>query len=112
MSGVNPYIQQPDFVLPQEPYKITFLPADVTVEVQPAMLPHPQDGLPGSLLASALEAGLDMDHSCGGSVPVRPATSGCVPEWTVAMKPPKMRKTCWTWPWTTAKLPTGLSMCA
>ena len=66
MSGVNPYIQQPDFVLPQEPYKITFLPANVTVEVQPAMLPHPQDGLPGSLLASALEAGLDMDHSCGG----------------------------------------------
>ena len=66
MSGVNPYIQQPDFVLPQEPYKITFLPADVTVEVQPAILPQLQDGLPGSLLASALEAGLDMDHSCGG----------------------------------------------
>ena len=33
MSGVNPYIQQPDFVLPQKPYKVTFLPADVTVEV-------------------------------------------------------------------------------
>ena len=66
MSGVNPYIQQPDFVLPQKPYKITFLPADVTVEVQPELLPHSQDGLPGSLLASALEAGLDIDHSCGG----------------------------------------------
>ena len=37
MSGVNPYIQQPDFVLPQESYKITFLPTDATVEVQPAL---------------------------------------------------------------------------
>jgi 2Fe-2S ferredoxin len=66
MSGVNPYIQQPDFQLPQQRYKVTFQPSGETVEVDPDKLPYAHDGLPGSLLSVALEAGLDMDHSCGG----------------------------------------------
>ena len=66
MSGLNPYIQQPEFTLPQKNYRITFLPEGKTVEVVPGELRIQGDGLPGSILRTALDAGLDLDHSCGG----------------------------------------------
>jgi len=52
--------------LPQQPYTITYLPLNVTVEVDPADLPYGRDGKPGSILDIALENDIDMDHACGG----------------------------------------------
>ena len=47
-------------------YKVTFRPADVTVEVDPATYPYGRDGEPGSLLDIALAHGVDIEHACGG----------------------------------------------
>ena len=66
MGGINPYIQQPDVAMPTQKYRITFLPMNVSIEVDPAQLPEDRDGLPGSILAIALEHGIDIDHACGG----------------------------------------------
>ncbi len=52
--------------LPKQAYQVTFLPMDVTVEVDPSELPYQRDGLPGSLLDIALENHVDIDHACGG----------------------------------------------
>src|SRR5580704_9714139 len=67
MAGVNPYIKPADAEPPKKKYKITFLPAGKTIEVDPAQLPYGRTGLPGSILDIALEAAhLSLDHSCGG----------------------------------------------
>ena len=47
-------------------FKITFLPMNVTVEVDPDKLPLGDTGLPGSILDVALSSGIDIDHACGG----------------------------------------------
>ena len=47
-------------------HKVTFEPAGVTVEVDPAEFPLGQDGEPGSLLDIALANGVDIEHVCGG----------------------------------------------
>jgi len=47
-------------------YKVTFLPMNVTVEVDPAKFPLQEDGLPGSLLDIALGNNVDLQHNCGG----------------------------------------------
>ena len=66
MGGTNPFIQKPDAKLPTRPYRITFLPDEETIEVDPAKLPYTRDGEPGSILEIALGHGVDIDHSCGG----------------------------------------------
>ncbi len=66
MGGQNPYIQDVDLRLPTRKYRITFLPANVTVEVDPAELPYGDHGLPGSILDIAMKHGIDLDHACGG----------------------------------------------
>lgn len=66
MGGTNPYIEQPKVEPPTTPYKITFLPMNVTVEVDPAKIPYEHNGIPGSILDIALGSGIDMDHACGG----------------------------------------------
>ncbi len=66
MGGVNPYIEQPEVDLPGGKYKITFLPMDLTVEVDPDKLPYDHNGLPGSILDIALGHGIQLDHACGG----------------------------------------------
>ncbi|MGD2107866.1 MAG: 2Fe-2S iron-sulfur cluster-binding protein [Phycisphaerae bacterium] len=66
MGGVNPYIEQPEVRLPTKKYKLTFLPMNVTIEVDPDKLPYEHDGLPGSILDIAQEHGVDIDHACGG----------------------------------------------
>jgi ferredoxin, 2Fe-2S len=48
-------------------HKITFLPADVTVEVDDAQYPLADHGRPGSLLDIALARGIHLEHNCGGS---------------------------------------------
>ncbi|MHC4822934.1 MAG: 2Fe-2S iron-sulfur cluster-binding protein [Planctomycetota bacterium] len=47
-------------------YRITFMPMDRTVEVDPTALEEPRDGLRGSILQLALENHIDLDHACGG----------------------------------------------
>ena len=66
MSGINPYIVKQEFELPKVNYRITFLPMKKNVEVFSAEIPTEGDGLPGSILNTALSAGIDMEHSCGG----------------------------------------------
>ncbi len=66
MGGVNPYIDQPDIKAPTRKYKITFLPQNVTIEVDPEKFPYEHNGIPGSILDIALGNGIEMDHACGG----------------------------------------------
>jgi len=47
-------------------HKITFLPAGVTVEVDPARSPYGHHGLPGSVMDIALAHGVSIEHACGG----------------------------------------------
>lgn len=48
-------------------HKVTFLPANVTVEVDDAQYPLADHGKPGSLLDIALAKGITLEHNCGGS---------------------------------------------
>ena len=66
MGGTNPYIEANKAEGPKKPYKIKFLPMDVTVEVNPEEIPYTRDGEPGSILEIALGHGVDIDHACGG----------------------------------------------
>jgi len=66
MGGSNPYIPKNEATPPEKKFKITFLPMNVTVEVDPEKIPYGVTGLPGSILDVALEHGIDIDHSCGG----------------------------------------------
>lgn len=47
-------------------YKVTFLPQNITVEVDPEKLPLQEDGLPGSILDIALGNDIPLQHNCGG----------------------------------------------
>lgn len=66
MGGSNPYISQEAPKPASQKFTITFLPMNVTVEVDPEKIPYGDDGLPGSILDIALANGIDIDHSCGG----------------------------------------------
>ena len=66
MSGINPYIEKQEFELPKVNYQITFLPMKKKIEVLFDEISTEGDGLPGSILNTALSAGIEMDHSCGG----------------------------------------------
>ena len=66
MSGTNPYIEKPKFKLTDFNYQITFLPMQKKVQVLSENISTESDGLPGSILNAALDAGIDMEHSCGG----------------------------------------------
>jgi 2Fe-2S ferredoxin len=47
--------------------KVTFLPANITVEFEPGQLEYKDHGNPESLLDIALNHGIDLEHACGGS---------------------------------------------
>jgi 2Fe-2S ferredoxin len=67
MGGRNPYFDELASVeLPAQRFSITFLPMNVTVEVDPERIPYSDTGLPGSILDVALAHGIDVDHACGG----------------------------------------------
>jgi 2Fe-2S ferredoxin len=48
-------------------HKVTFLPLNVTVEVDDTKYPLADHGRPGSLLDIALANNVDLEHNCGGS---------------------------------------------
>ena len=66
MGGVNPYIAPAKVRPPTKKYKVTFLPMNVTAEVNPNVERMGHDGLPLSILDIAEGSGVDLDHSCGG----------------------------------------------
>lgn len=69
MGGANPYIDEDEAPLPTQPFKVTFREPDgkeTVVDVDPTQLPVPHDGRPGSLLVYGLDAGVPIDHACGG----------------------------------------------
>lgn len=66
MGGTNPFIDTPEVDPAQTKFKITFLPMQEVVEVDPSELPLGRDGLPGSILDIALGNDIDIDHACGG----------------------------------------------
>jgi len=45
---------------------VTYQPAGVTVEADPASPPQAKCGQPGSLLGIALASGVQIEHACGG----------------------------------------------
>jgi 2Fe-2S ferredoxin len=68
MSGVNPYIQKVQATKATRPFKVTFVDEEsgrsTDVPVDPATFG--QIGQEGSLLDIATEAGVNINHSCGG----------------------------------------------
>lgn len=48
-------------------HRVTFLPVDVTVEVDDQAYPLADHGKPGSLLDIALAHHVELEHNCGGS---------------------------------------------
>src|SRR5437879_12182427 len=48
-------------------HKVTFLPLNVTVEVDDEKYPLADHGKPGSLLDIALANHIHLEHNCGGS---------------------------------------------
>jgi 2Fe-2S ferredoxin len=48
-------------------HKVTFLPKNVTVEVDDTDFPYGDHGKPGSILDIALENGITLEHNCGGN---------------------------------------------
>ena len=66
MGGTNPYVQQAVPEPATQKFTITFLPMNVTVEVDPEKIPYGVTGLPGSILDVALAHGIEIDHACGG----------------------------------------------
>lgn len=66
MGGSNPYMKSEAPARPTKAYKVTFLPMNEVVEVDPAALPYTRDGFPGSILEIALGHDIDIDHACGG----------------------------------------------
>jgi 2Fe-2S ferredoxin len=47
--------------------RVTFLPANRTVEFELDQLPYAEHGRPKSLLDVALNYDIDLDHACGGA---------------------------------------------
>jgi ferredoxin, 2Fe-2S len=66
MGGSNPYISQTAAPPAQQKFTITFLPMNVTIEVNPEKIPYGVTGQPGSILDIALAHGIEIDHACGG----------------------------------------------
>ena len=70
MGGVNPYIQKVAADKPAAPFKVTFIDEETGKQTEfvmdPATFPYGHIGLDGSLLDIAEEAGVEINHSCGG----------------------------------------------
>jgi 2Fe-2S ferredoxin len=70
MAGVNPYIKKLQMNRPTKPFTVTFIDEATgetkSYSMDPASFPYGHIGLDGSLLAIAEEAGVEINHSCGG----------------------------------------------
>lgn len=69
MRGRNPYLDATAERRPTRPYTITVKSPgqpDAVVPVDPAHLSDGDHGLVGSVLGQLLDAGVDIEHACGG----------------------------------------------
>lgn len=70
MAGVNPYIVNPQAPKPSRPFSVTFIDEETgekhEVFVDPETFEFGHLGQDGSLLDIATEAGVEINHSCGG----------------------------------------------
>lgn len=77
MRGRNPFLDATDSRAPTRPYTITVKSPpggvageaggpDVVVHVDPAKLSNGDHGLVGSILGQLLDAGVEVEHACGG----------------------------------------------
>ncbi|MFO0826383.1 MAG: 2Fe-2S iron-sulfur cluster-binding protein [Gemmataceae bacterium] len=70
MPGVNPYIRKVPMNRPEKPFTVTFIHEETntskTYVMDPSQFPYGHIGLDGSLLTIAEEAGVEINHSCGG----------------------------------------------
>jgi 2Fe-2S ferredoxin len=70
MGGVNPYIQKMPLNRPEKPFTVTFIDEETgtskTYLMDPSTFPYGHIGRDGSILAIAEEAGVEINHSCGG----------------------------------------------
>ena len=48
-------------------HKVTFMPLNVTVEVDDTDFPYGDHGKPGSILDIALKNNITLEHNCGGN---------------------------------------------
>lgn len=64
--GKNPFLSETAERVPTQPYVVRLMPEGKEVRVDPTDLPDVGIGLPGSLAATLLRAGVDLDHACGG----------------------------------------------
>ena len=64
--GTNPYIDADAPPPPQKAYRLTVANTGEVIDVDPDNLPDADEGYPGSILTLLLEAGIDIDHTCGG----------------------------------------------
>jgi len=65
MSMCEPSADPADGV-PKRRYRVTFLPGNVQVDVDPDRLPYGNHGLPGSILDVAQGHDIRLEHACGG----------------------------------------------
>jgi ferredoxin, 2Fe-2S len=65
-SKSSVYTPDQEAAKPKARYRITFLPMNKVVEVDPDKIPYGRDGLPGSILDVALHNGIEIEHACGG----------------------------------------------
>lgn len=70
MAGVNPYIAKIPVTKATRPFRVTFIDEETgeakEVAVDPATFEFGHIGQDGSLLDIATEAGVEINHSCGG----------------------------------------------
>lgn len=64
--GKNPYIQAEVPDPPLRAYTLTLKNTGQRFRVDPTSLPAAHEGHRGSILTILLEAGVEIDHSCGG----------------------------------------------
>jgi 2Fe-2S ferredoxin len=60
-------LQPSDPALPAQTVRVTFLPANRTVEFELDKLPYAEHGKEGSILDVALNFDVPLEHACGGN---------------------------------------------
>jgi len=66
--STNPYIDASSPPEPKKAYKLTVKNTGQVIEVDPDNLPEHEDGCRGGILGLLLDAGIELDHTCGGVV--------------------------------------------